>query len=277
MISISEAFELIEQNVLALAPTNKPLADAVGQILTDDVRADVDSPPHDKSVMDGFAIQSHDVEAGQKRLEVIETIIAGGWPEKPIQSGQASRIMTGAPLPENADAVVMVEQTETESVDGSEWVSLNVDSIRPEKNVLRQGVNFTQGQSVFSKGHVVRPTDIGLLAEVGASSIPTVGKPTVAVLPTGNELVDCSQLPGRGQIRNSNGPMLIAMAKGLGLKVTDLGVGRDNAQQLRDLIEQGLEHDLLILLRRRFRGNHGSGPCYFTRARRQTGLPQGLC
>jgi molybdopterin molybdotransferase len=197
--------------------------------------------------MDGFAIQSHDVAAGVKRLEVIETIIAGGWPEKPIQSGQATRIMTGAPLPENADAVVMIEQAETESVDDSEWVRLNIDSISPEKNILRQGVNFTKGQSVFPKGHVVRPTDIGLLAEVGANSVLTGGKPTVAVLPTGNELVDCSQTPGRGQIRNSNGPMLIAMARGLGLEVTDLGIGRDDAQQLRDLIQQGLKHDLLLL------------------------------
>jgi molybdopterin molybdotransferase len=247
MISIEQAFQLLEQTITPLPVETTSLANAVGYVLAADVKADVNSPPHDKSVMDGFAVRSIDVASGQKRLEVVETIIAGDWPTRVLQSGQAAKIMTGAPIPEGADAVMMVEQTESEEVGGQAWVTLNVETLAAEKHVLRRGVNFREGQTVFPKGHVIRPTDVGLLAEVGAHVVETVGKPTVAVLPTGNELVDCALVPARGQIRNSNGPMLIAMARGLGLEVADLGVGRDDSAELRELISQGLESDLLIL------------------------------
>lgn len=247
MIPIEQAYDLLDQHVTTLPPESTALANAVGRVLADDVKADVNSPPHDKSVMDGFAVRSSDVTAGQKRLNVVETIVAGDWPSQVIESGQAAKIMTGAPIPEGADAVVMIEQSESEEAGGQLWVTLNVESISAEKHILRCGVNFAKGQTVFSRGHIVRPTDIGLLAEVGAQAVSTGGRPTVAVLPTGNELVDCATVPDRGQIRNSNGPMLIAMARGLGLEVTDLGVGRDDSDELKKLIVRGLDHDLLIL------------------------------
>lgn len=247
MIPIEDAYELLDNHVQPLPVETIALSDAVGRILAKDIKADVSSPPHDKSVMDGFAVRSADVAAGLKRLEVVEVVIAGDWPTRTVETGTATKIMTGAPLPEGADAVVMVEQTEPYSSEGKNWVTLNVDSVAPEKHVLRCGVNFKKGQSVLPQGHLVRATDIGLLAEVGADSISARAKPTVAVLPTGNELVDCATTPGRGQIRNSNGPMLVAMAASLGLNVADLGVGRDDPDELRVLIEQGLEHDLLLL------------------------------
>ncbi len=247
MISVESALELIDGAIEPLPSITRPILDSVGYLLSEDIRADVNSPPHDKSVMDGFAVRSADVAAGTKRLEVIETIIAGGWPERELRPGQAARIMTGAPIPAGSDAVVMVELTQVESTDAGDFVSLNVDSLEPEKHLLRTGVNFAKNQTVFSKGHQIRPSDIGLLAEVGAAKVPTGSKPTVAVLPTGNELVDCNQVPQRGQIRNSNGPMLIAMARSLGLEVTELGVGRDDSEQLRSLIETGLESDVLLL------------------------------
>lgn len=247
MIPLEAALQLIDEAVEPLPTTSVPILDSVGHFLTSDILADVNSPPHDKSVMDGFAVRSADVAAGTKRLEVVETIIAGGWPSVELQSGQAARIMTGAPVPQGADAIVMVELTDVESKDGREFVTLNVDSLEPEKHLLRTGVNFAKGQSVFAKGHQIRPTDIGLLAEVGAAIVETRSKPTIAVLPTGNELVGCDKIPGQGQIRNSNGPMLIAMAESLGLKVNQLGVGRDDAGQLKSLIKIGLESDLMLL------------------------------
>jgi len=247
MISIEQAFEFIDQTVHALPTSIRPVVECVGHVLVSAIQADMDSPPHDKSVMDGFAVRSEDVTAGTKRLQVIETIIAGDWPKLALETGQAARIMTGAPIPAGADAVVMVELTETEMIDNNEFVTLNVDSLAAEKNILRTGVNFSKGQTVFANGHIVRPTDVGLLAEVGAARVATATKPTVSILPTGNELVSCDQFPGQGQIRNSNGPLLNAMAKGLGLSVTDLGVGRDDPDQLRELIERGLNSDLLLL------------------------------
>lgn len=247
MISIVSAFELLEQNVGRLPNVNTPLENAVGRTLSQDILADVNSPPHDKSVMDGFAIRSQDVADGQRRLEIVDTIIAGDSPSVQLQQGQASRIMTGAPIPTGSDAVVMVERTSTESADGKEFVTIDLESIAPEKNILRKGVNFAEGQSVLRQGHIIRPTDIGLLAEVGTTAVPTGGRPSVAVLPTGNELVDCDQSPSAGQIRNSNGPMLVAMSQALGLDVTNLGIGRDESDQLKKLIGKGLTHDLLIL------------------------------
>ena len=174
MIPLEAALELIDNAVKPLPATSRAILDSVGHFLTSDILADVNSPPHDKSVMDGFAVRSADVAAGTRRLEVVETIIAGGWPTVELQSGQAARIMTGAPVPPGADAVVMVELTEVESSERREFVTLNVDSLEPEKHLLRTGVNFKKNQAVFAQGHQIRPTDIGLLAEVGAAIVETL-------------------------------------------------------------------------------------------------------
>ena len=106
---------------------------------------------------------------------------------------------------------------------------------------------MARGKTVFTRGHRIRPTDIGLLAEVGAYEIRVAQRPQIAVLPTGDELVSAEQRPGPGQIRNSNGPMLIAMIQSLGMEVEDLGIGRDDPQQLEVAIAGGLDNDLLIL------------------------------
>jgi len=247
MISVSEAFEAIRQHVKPAANQTVPLAQAVGRRLAADIRSDLDSPPHDKSVMDGFAVRSEDIQSAGQELKVIETVIAGGWPEKNLGPGQATRIMTGAPMPQGADAVVMIEDTETRTDDAGDWVRINAEQIPAGKHRMTQATNFAASDVVFQSGHVIRPTDIGLLAEVGCHSVPVFAQPTVAVLPTGDELVDCQNLPDRGQIRNSNGPMLVAMAQALGLETTNLGIGRDDPSQLSQLIERGLEHDILIL------------------------------
>ena len=177
MIPLEVALELIDGAVEPLPTKTRPILDSVGQLLAEDILADVNSPPHDKSVMDGFAVRSADVAAGMKKLEVAQTIIAGGWPSAALEPGQAARIMTGAPIPEGADAVVMVELTETESTPAGEFVKLKIDSLEPEKHVLRTGVNFSKNQKVFAQGHQIRATDIGLLAEVGACLLYTSPSP----------------------------------------------------------------------------------------------------
>lgn len=249
MISIEEAIQFIDQNVLALGKESVPLDQAVGRTLSENILSDVNSPPHDKSVMDGFAIRSEDLNGGVKSFRVVETVIAGDWPSQSIGRGEATRIMTGAPVPEGADAVIMVELANVKvQEDGvAESVEFRLDSVDPEKHLLRTGTNFQQGQLIFESGHVVRPTDIGLLAEVGASQVSVGRLPSAAVLPTGNELVDCSELPGRGQIRNSNGPMLRASLQRAGLSVMDLGVGLDDPEALESKIRQGLSCNLLLL------------------------------
>lgn len=243
MISVDQAFDLIRQTVQPLPPEQISLLNTVGRYLVQPVVADIASPPHDKSMMDGFAIRAADWSAGAE-FEIGETIIAGAVPSQPLGQMQAARIMTGAPLPVGADAVVMVELAE---VKNDQTVTFQIDSIAPEKHILRTGANFSCGQSLFDAGHRVRPSDIGLLAEVGVSQALVGGLPTIAVLPTGDELVPCDQTPGPGQIRNSNGPMLLAMLAESGLAATDLGIGRDNEDDLTAKIKTGLQHNVLIL------------------------------
>ncbi len=247
MISIEEAYRLIATHVATLPIEDVALADSVGRVLSRDICADVDSPPHRKSLMDGFAVRSNDVNANLRRLKIIETVVAGGWPQKIVNHGEAARIMTGAPLPEGSDAVVMIEKTATESVGEFNFVVVHQDAIAPGNHVMQQADNFAADSVVLKHGHRIRPADVGLLAEVGAHRILAGSRPTVAVLPTGDELVTCSQQPSRGQIRNSNGPMLIALTKQLGLTTIDLGIGRDNPGELETIIQSGLQHDLFIL------------------------------
>ena len=243
MISVDEAFNLIRQTVQPLPQQEVDLQSSVGRYLAEPVIADVASPPHDKSMMDGFAIRASDWSPGAE-FQIGETIIAGAVPTQPLGSMQAAQIMTGAPLPDGADAVVMVELAE---VKNEQTVAFQIDSIEAEKHVLRTGVNFCSGQKLFDAGHCIRPSDIGLLAEVGVSQPKIGGELSVAVLPTGDELVPCDQTPGPGQIRNSNGPMLLAMLKAAGHTGIDMGIGRDNEADLTAKIKSGLEHHVLIL------------------------------
>jgi len=181
-------------------------------------------------------------------LAVLEEIVAGDVPSRPVKSGAATRIMTGAPIPYGADAVVRVEETElVQQPDSPQRVRINSRKITPGQNILRQGAVMRRGDVVLAAGHAIRPCDIGLLAEVGCDPVSVCPRPTVAVLSTGNELVPAGQTPGPGQIRNSNGPMLTALATSAGAVPRNLGIGRDEPEELRRLISQGLECDVLLL------------------------------
>ncbi len=245
MISISEAWDHIESNVVPQPIHNTNLLSATGHILANDVIADVDSPPHDKSIMDGYAVRAADLYAGQLELDVIETIVAGSCPQISLRPGTAARIMTGAPLPPGADAVVMVEQTEI--VSDTDRVKFHVTDLKAGQHTMRRADNYHSGEVLFKKGHRVRPADIGLLAEVGQSEVSVYRQPRVAVLPTGNELVDVQQIPGPAQIRNSNGPMLTALNQANATEVRVLEVGRDEESALRAQVNIGLQHDILLL------------------------------
>ncbi len=247
MISIEAALSLIEQNVNPLDTVQRALLDLPGHCLALPILSDIDSPPHDKSMMDGFAIRCDDFEGPDSEFEVIETVTAGGVPTRALQPNQATEIMTGAPIPEHADAVVMVEQAQAIQVGDVRKVRLTAALVQPEQNVLRRGTNFEKGDPIFAAGHLVRATDVGLLAEIGVSSATVVRRPTVAVLATGDELVAVDRVPAAGQIRNSNSPMLAAVAGAMGLEVDVLPVGSDDPEQLAAGIARGLQSDVLIL------------------------------
>jgi molybdopterin molybdotransferase len=246
MITVDEALAHVLQRSTTLPSRTVELRDALGRVLAHDVVSDVDSPPHDKSIVDGYAVIAADLAGGVAELDVLEEVVAGAVPTRTVTAGTATRIMTGAPLPAGADAVVMVERTELLAGDRPR-VRIADAPLRSGQNITRRGAAMRAGQVVLRAGQPLRPIEIGLLAEVGQARVDVVPRPRVAVLSTGNELVPIDAQPGPAQIRNSNEPLLIAAAERAGAEVTGLGIARDDRDDLRRLIGQGLDADVLIL------------------------------
>ena len=248
MLSVAEALDLVWQHATPLTPERVARDRALGLMLAEDISSDVDSPPHDKSIVDGYAVVAADLAGGSAELTILEEVVAGAMPTQRVTPGAATRIMTGAPLPDGADAVVMIERTETHAdAGGSSRVVIRVAPTRAGQNIMRRGASLVRGQIVLQAGHVLRPIEIGLLAEVGRSELLAIPRPTLAVLSTGDELVPADQTPGPSQIRNSNEPLLVACAERAGALPRGLGIGRDNRADLRRLIAAGLESNVLVL------------------------------
>ena len=200
-------------------------------------------------MVDGYAVVASDLVAGAGRLQVVEEVFAGAVPRRTVFAGQATRIMTGAPMPAGADAVVMVETTTTESAtdDEHEVVVVEGKSPTPGQHILRRGTVMRRGEAVLPAGTVMRPAAVGLCAEIGFREVRVVPRPSVAILATGNELVAVDEQPAAGQIRNSNGPLLMAAVERAGGKAIDAGIARDEPDELRRAISEGLEADVLVL------------------------------
>jgi molybdopterin molybdotransferase len=245
MLSVAEAQALVLQHASPLPPVPAPLSPAaLGLVLAEEVVSDLDMPPYDKSLMDGFALRAGDLPDGRGILTVIEEIHAGQTPRKAVGPGQAARIMTGAPLPAGADAVVMVERSRMLD---SERVQLDDRAVRPGQNVLPRAKEMRRGETVLAPGAVLRPQEFGLLATVGRTSVRVHPAPRVAILSTGDEVVEPGQVPGPGQIRNSNGPMLTALVSRAGGLPNYLGIAGDRLESLRPLVAEGLRASVLIL------------------------------
>jgi molybdopterin molybdotransferase len=226
-----------------LAPGRLELSPAaLGRVLAEPVVGDRDLPPFDKSMMDGYAVRAADCLAPGARLAVVGEVVAGATPERAVDAGQAVRIMTGAPLPPGADAVVMVEQTR---VDGDR-VFLD-SAARPGQNVQPRGRECRAGEVVLPAGTVLRPAELALLATVGRTAVQAHRAPSVAVVTTGDEIVPAGVAPGPAQICNSNGPMLAALVVRAGGALRDLGVAPDRVDALTAAVRAGLDADVLIL------------------------------
>ncbi len=245
MLRIAEAQTRVLQHAQPLPPQTEPLsAAALGRVLAEDVAGDLSMPPFDKALMDGYAVRTADLPEGRGTLTVIDEITAGQTPRLPVGAGQAARIMTGAPVPSGADAVVMIERTR--ALEGNR-VQVDDRPPKPGQNILYQGREMRAGETVLSAGAVLRPQEFGLLATVGRTAVRVHPAPTVAILATGDELVEAPQRPGPGQIRNGNGPLLVGQVGRAGGIPRYLGIARDEIGNLHTRITEGLQAPLLVL------------------------------
>ncbi len=245
LLSVADAQAIVLRHVRPLPPEPMALTSAaLGHVLAADVVSDLDMPPYNKSMMDGYAVRCLDVPRGQATLNVVEEITAGRVPRLTLEVGQASRIMTGAPVPSGADAVVMVERTRLRD-DGR--VEIDDRPPHPGQNILPRAAEMRRGDTVLPAGTVLRPQEFGVLATVGRTTLSVFPQPRVAILSTGDELVEPAQSPEAGQIRNSNGTMLVAQVCRAGAVPRYLGIGRDDPSSLRPMICDGLKAPVLLL------------------------------
>ncbi len=220
-----------------------PLADSLGRVLREDVSSDIEMPPFDRAAMDGYAVRASDVSEAPRTLPVAGLIKAGDPPDFELPAGQAAQIMTGAPVPSAADAVVPVEQTERAGGDDVRLLSAPAAGA----HVAPRGSEVRRGDRVLEAGRLVDAAATAVLATVGRAQVSVGKRPSVAVLVTGDELVPVEALPQGGQIRNSNGPALAAQARSCGAVVAPLGVAADRADALAAAMRPGLEADVLVV------------------------------
>ena len=248
VLSFEEARHAVEEQAAGVRPRGKELVellDAAGEVLAEPVMADRDFPPFRRATRDGYALQAAELKQLPATLEVIGEIKAGASPAESamlVQAGQAASIMTGAPVPQGADAVVMVEYTER---DGNR-VSVT-KAVEAGANVVPVGSEAKRGQKLLEAGMRLDHSAIAVAASVGRAHLLVYSRPRVAVLSTGDELVDVEELPGPNQIRNSNSYSLAVQIKAAGGEPVLLPVARDESLRLRELIADGLECDLLLL------------------------------
>ncbi len=219
------------------------LRDSVRRILRDDVLSDADSPPFDKAIRDGFAVRVEDLDSIPVVLSVVGESRAGLAANVTVERGQCCEIMTGAPLPAGSNAVVMVENTERVSPNSVRILR----GVRENEGLLRRGAEARQGELILRSGRRIGLADLGLLAGNGKSTVSVSAKPSVAVIATGDELVEVEETPKPDQIRNSNSYTICAQVEEAGARPTALGIARDDLDDLRRKICQGLEQDILIV------------------------------
>jgi molybdopterin molybdotransferase len=239
VLSVEEALARILATVHVLGPERVGLLEAAGRVLAEAVAADRDIPPLTNSAMDGYAVRGADLAQVQDqnptRLRVVGEVAAGYVPEMAVETGQAVRIMTGAPVPAGADTVVRFEDTGQEG----DWIEV-LKAPPTGANVRAAGEDVHAGQVVLEPGQVLRPQEVGMLAAVGRVEVAVVRRPRVAILATGDEVVPPDQLPGPGQIRDANSYTVAAQVRQYGGRPLLLGVARDQ----EDLVRRGMREAL---------------------------------
>ena len=244
MIDIDEAQRVVLSHVRPLDTEQVPLGEAGMRTLAEAVRCDIDMPPFDRAVMDGYAVRAIDTIAAPLRLRVVGRSAAGGSGTCSVEAGEAVKINTGAPMPAGADAVVRIEATEL-SVSNAEVVVR--ESVTPGRFVTPKAAYVTAGSVILPNGTVLGPTEIAAAATAGVATVTVYRQPVVAILSTGDELIEVDRKPAGAQIRNSNQYVLQALAESAHCKIRLLGVAGDDENQLRCKIDAGLSADVLCI------------------------------
>ncbi len=220
------------------------LLPSVGRVLADDVVADRDQPPFDRATRDGFAVRAEEWSGG-KKLRVVGQVRAGQvWVGEALGSGEAIEIMTGAAVPSGADAVAMIEHIER---NGDEVRAVAGRSLQAGENIVRRGSEAREGVVVVAAGTVIGAAEIAEAAACGCVELTVCARPAVAIVATGDELVEVNEIPGERQIRNSNGYALAAMVEAAGGEARRLEIARDTRENVRARIAEGREAKLLLL------------------------------
>jgi len=238
VISVDEARDHILGACQQLASRSLELQEALGCVAAEAVVADEDVPPFANTAMDGYAVRAVDTQGAPVRLAVIATLAAGAAPDVEVGRGQAVRIMTGAPMPPGADAVVMVEHTRP--LDGGATVVIEA-AAGPGQHVRGPGEDLRRGQTLFDAGTVLTPAHLGVLASVGYQTVTVVPAARVGVLSTGDELVAGGGPLRPGQIRDSNRPTLLALTAQAGCLPVDLGLVGDDETALAGAVTRGVD------------------------------------
>ena len=256
MISIEEALQQLLAHVQVLPEENKHPLQALGQVLAEDVAAGFDIPPLDNTSMDGYAVRSQDTagaaEASPRELRVIGEVAAGYIFAGAVEPGTAVRIMTGAPIPEGADAVVPFEETNepfTRPPEGAGSLSASVRVLKEAAegaNIRRAGEDVRTGDGVLDSGTVLRPQEIGVIASLGRDEVRVIKRPVVAVLSTGDELLEPGRPREGARIYDANAYGVAAQVRRFGGEPLLLGIAEDTVKALTAKIHEGLTADMLI-------------------------------
>lgn len=242
MISFDDARTVILENTQALGTERIGLLEATGRVLAEDVTAPWDLPLWDNSAMDGYAVRSADCTVIPGTLRVTGFLPAGAKADGiTVEPGCAVRIMTGAPTPAGCDAVVPVEETD----DGQQQVTLN-EPVKKGQHIRLRGEDVAAGVTVLRVGTIVRPPEVNMLAGFGMALVPVYRRPIVAILSTGDELIELGRTPGAGEIINSNTLSLAAAVTECGGIPRIIGIARDNRASHLEKLREGLKADVLI-------------------------------
>jgi molybdopterin molybdotransferase len=255
LLSVEQARERILSHFQPVASETLPLAGCANRVLAQEIIAANDLPPFDNSSMDGFAVRTADVERATgnapQTLRVVADIPAGTYSKITLAPGEAARIMTGAPVPAGADAVVPVEDTNFDERDPGTPAPDSVQifkAVKPERNVRRRGMDIRSGEVVLHRGRILKPQDLGLLAMLGFASVLVFQRPRVALFSSGDELLPPDAPLEEGKIRDSNSFTLAALIEDAGAEVIRLGVARDDHDSVKALLEQAVEQQVDLIL-----------------------------